>query len=339
MQAATPCDTSGMWMDVFCCPLCHGDLSVLGTAGANDTSLQCMQCNVAYPGIAGSFDFAVARGERVQEQQFYQKAYRSRLSDFNTEFDPTLLARRWEDPYSPEGKLILKRMGDLDDRLVLCLGNGASTKELHFLSLGAKVIISDLSMSGVLAARSEYSLGTRADRAAFHAMDAYHIPLKDASVDVVYGYEFVHHLADLHTFFREVSRVLKPGGLCVFFDNAYSPIYQSAKRTLLWPLMRLSHFLYKRSPEDIRATYAGGYRETSLMGIATQHGFSDAFFDRLMFFQYLAQRGVGCLFGWDLPKGLYRSASATGRWLDRFLTDHSALLQKSRITMVWGFHR
>ena len=55
---------------------------------------------------------------------------------------------------------------------MLCLGNGASTKEFHFLTLGVKLILSDLSMAEVLAAMSTYDLGELAYRAAFHAMDA-----------------------------------------------------------------------------------------------------------------------------------------------------------------------
>jgi ubiquinone/menaquinone biosynthesis C-methylase UbiE len=246
-------------------------------------------------------------------------------------------ARRWADPHWPEGRLILNRLGDLNGKVVLCLGNGDSVKELHFLTLGAKLICSDLSMAAVLSIKAKYDLGKLACHAAFHAMDACRIAVKDHSVDVVYGYEFVHHLPDLDVFLQEIRRVLKPGGLCIFFDNAYSPIWQTAKKTFLWPLMRLSHLLYRRSPEDIRATHAGGYSERLLQDLGARHGFREASFERVMFFQYLFTIGVGSLLGWKLPPICYRIPNAIGRLLDRLLTDRLDFLRRSRIGLVWGF--
>lgn len=192
-------------------------------------------------------------------------------------------------------------------------------------------------MSGVLAAKSRYNLGALACHAAFHAMDACKIPLRDHSIDVVYGYQFVHHLPNLDAFFHEAHRVLKPGGLCVFYDNAYSPIWQIAKRTSLWPLMRLSHLLYRRSPEDVRATNAGGYKERFLQDLAARHCFTEVFFEPVMFFQYLLTSSIGSIFGWKLPPVFYRILGTIGRSMDRLLTDRLGFLRRNRIGLVWGF--
>jgi len=329
-------DNPRIWNDILCCPRCHGVLELVAN-GSDRQSLRCCDCKTSFPGVAGSFDLTIPKGERELERQHYDRMYLLRSASFCCDFDSEYLSRRWEDAHWPECRVILGRVGDLNGKTVLCLGNGASTKELHFLTLGARLVCSDLSMSGVLAAKSKYNLGTSACRAAFHAIDAYNIPLKDRSVDVVYGYEFVHHLSDLHAFFDEVRRVLKPGGLCIFFDCAYSPIWQGGKRTFLWPLMKLSHMLHTRSPEDIRATYAGGYEECFLQDLAARHGFDKGFFDRVMFFQYLCKNSVGSLFGWKLPPVCYRIPSAIGRFMDRLLTDRFDFLRRSRIGLVWGF--
>lgn len=338
MSKVQDCDATNLWSDVLCCPRCHESLEFVLDNLPNEQHLRCGTCKTKFPGFAGSFDLTfIDEVKRKQERQHYQQKYLSRSDSISLHFDSELWAHRWNDLHWPEGRLILKLLQDLKGKVVLCLGNGKSLKELYFLTLGANLICSDLSLSGVLAAKSKYNLGELAGRVAFHAIDACRIAAKDCSIDVVYGYEFVHHLSDLDGFLREVHRVLKPGGLCIFFDSAYSPIWQTAKKTVLWPLMRLSHLLHKRSPEDVRATSAGGYKESFLQDLATKHGFHEAFFDRVMFFQYLFINGIGSLLGWNLPPVCYRLPGTIGRSMDRLLTDHFDFLRRNKIGLVWGF--
>jgi len=331
---------SEIWTDILCCPICHERLDFMANQEERGAQLsRCSNCATEFPGIGGSFDFVITGKEEELERDYYQEAYLSRMVSKVTNFDPEYWSRRWADPHWPEGSLILNQIGDMKDKVILCLGNGPSTKELYFLYRGARVICSDLSMSGVLAAKSKYDLGELASCAAFHAMDACRTSVKDQSVDVVYGYEFVHHLDDLDMFFQEVYRVLKPGGMCIFFDCAYSNLYQGAKNKLLWPLMKLSHMLHKRSPEDLRASNIGGYKELSLQEIGKRHGFDRFFFERVMFFQYLAIRGIGAIFGWRLPQLCYRFPGLVGRILDRIITDRLELFRRNRIGLVWAFHK
>jgi SAM-dependent methyltransferase len=325
------------WVDMLSCPHCHVVLESTVHGSPGERSLTCGNCRSTFTGILDSFDFTTHSSERDLERRYYEHVYSSRSCPRRKEFDPQYWSRRWADAHWPEFRLILDRLGDLSGKVVLCLGNGDSLKELYFLSLGARVIFSDLSMSGILSVRSKYDLGVLSGRAAFHAVDAYRIPFRDHSIDVVYGYEFVHHLADLDTFFHEVHRVLRPGGLCLFFDSGYSSIWQGAKRTFLWPLRQLSRSLYRRSPEDLRASDVGGYSESFLGDLASKHGFSASSFDRVMFFQYLGKRVIGTLFGWRLPPACYRIPSAIGRYMDRLLTDRLHFLQRNRIGLVFVF--
>jgi SAM-dependent methyltransferase len=46
--------------------------------------------------------------------------------------------------------------------------------------------------------------------------DAEHLPLEDASFDLVFGHAVLHHLPDLPQAFSEFHRVLRPGGTLVF---------------------------------------------------------------------------------------------------------------------------
>ena len=333
----TNCDTTKIWTDILCCPGCHGPLESKAHDLPDSPCLRCSKCKAKFHGVADSFDLTITEAEGERERDYYQKRYSSHLASRTADFDPERWSRRWADPGRPECRRILDKLGDLNGKVVVCLGNGGSTKEFHFLTLGARLICSDLSMSGVLAAKSKCNLRELASRAAFYAMDACKLPLKNQSADVVYGYEFVHHLPDLDAFFREVHRVLKPGGLCVFFDAAYSPIWQAAKKTVFWPVKQVSYLCRRRSPEDVRASNEGGYKQCLLEDLGARHGFSQGFYEPVMFFQHLSRQAVGSLLGWKLPPVCYRIPSTVGRVMDRILTERLDFLRRSKTQLVWGF--
>jgi SAM-dependent methyltransferase len=52
--------------------------------------------------------------------------------------------------------------------------------------------------------------------------DARYAPFADGTFDVVMFKEFVHHVADFESLFREAARVLRPGGLIAFMEPTMS---------------------------------------------------------------------------------------------------------------------
>ncbi len=55
--------------------------------------------------------------------------------------------------------------------------------------------------------------------------DACHLPFKNSSFDGVFGVSIIHHIPDRVKAFREVARVLKPGGWFAFCEpNALNPL-------------------------------------------------------------------------------------------------------------------
>ena len=313
------------------CPGCRGAL-----ARASEEA-RCAGCGAVYRGVDGAYDFAASGAARPDEREHYEHKYAARQRDTPAPYDAAAWARRWHDPHWPEGQVILRRIGDCRGRVILTLGNGASVKELFFAERGATLLHSDLSLSGPLAAKRAFAHSASVERVAFHAMDAYRLPLPDASVDVVYGFEFVHHLPDVGAFFDEARRVLTPGGACLFFDHGYSPLWQGLKMSILRPVMKAAHWLHGISPEDRRATYAGGYREADMSALAAAHGFTGAWFERTTLFQYVLVNGIGKLLGWERPMWCYRVPGRIGRTLDGLLTDRIGPLKRSRVEMVWGF--
>jgi SAM-dependent methyltransferase len=60
-------------------------------------------------------------------------------------------------------------------------------------------------------------------------VDARYAPFADGSFDVVFLKEFVHHVADYQSLFREANRVLRAGGLLAFQEptmNLFQRVYQ-----------------------------------------------------------------------------------------------------------------
>jgi hypothetical protein len=134
------------------------------------------------------------------------------------------------------------------------------------------------------------------------------------------------------TFFAEVRRVVKPGGICRFGDTAVSPLWQTAKRTLLHPLQVWSHRKWPVSSEDVLATQKGGFTEGEMEAIRKKVGFGSLYFRRIGFFDYLLWRArVEFSAGWLLT--LRPIALASDRWLAM----HTRFIQRQGITLVVGY--
>lgn len=301
---------------------------------------RCAHCGRSMPHSGGVPDFAAAAGERASERDFYEGEYAEgdRAPDLHpSTVRPEDLEPGWHSAYNPENREVLARVGDVQGKVVVALGNGGSTKELFLLTRRPRaLVVSDLSPSGLAYTRARVDASGYRDALYWAAIDAFALPFPDATVDVVYGYAFVHHLDDVPRFLREVARVLRPGGRAVFLDDAYSPIWQGAKRTVLRPLMRWSHRRQPISAEDERFTLAGGFRPAELAREIEALG-GRPFFVRSGFVHYLWTRGWERLASRDLAR------RATGEGvtvplarLDRRLARVPGV-RDNLIRLVWGW--
>jgi SAM-dependent methyltransferase len=314
----------------FRCPVCRSSIEVDDDA----TRLQCGNCGFAAHADDGVLDL-VREDRRGPERSFYDGYYERAALERPPPIEA--LAKTWTDRDAPwEMQLVWESLGDLRDETVVLLGNGESAAELFMLTRKPRLLIySDLSPVGLrkLRAHVEPGLGSSL---VFAAIDALDLPLKDESVDVVYGFAFAHHLPDIEAFVVEVARVLRPGGRCVFMDNAYSPVWQHLKLGWLRPLMRLSHRREPRSPEDIRDTLMGGFREDQLEALIRAAGGVPAF-ERVGLLYYVWKRASVALFPEVfrvLPRHdlVSRACMAADRFLCRFKR-----ARRNMIRLVWGF--
>jgi SAM-dependent methyltransferase len=292
---------------------------------------------MAFPTQDGVTDLATGTNQAA-ERQHYDSIYREpAASTPNHRPQPEDLEAIWGDATEPVMHLVWEGLGSLAGKDVLLLGNGNSVKEMHFLvQLPNMLVVSDLAPAGLRGLREGVDLSAYGDRVAFAAIDAMRIPFADASFDLVYAYDCVHHFPDLDRFLQEAARVLRPGGRGVFRDDAYAPLWQVAKETVLRPLAARSRRQNLISPEDRIATERGGFREDDLRRRIEAIG-GTAWSERTDLTYQLWRRGGYKLLPNSLRplvrnRGMARALITLDRALARF-----GWARGNMLLLVWGF--
>lgn len=145
----------------------------------------------------------------------------------------TLLQLVWGEGFMSPGGAELARETlaglDLRDKLVIDIGCGIGGGSLLLAGeMGARVIGLDIEAPLIERARRAAEKAGLADRIEFRLTKPGPLPLGDASVDVVYSSGVFTQIADKSGMFRDVYRVLKPGGLFVSYDWMRGPEPYSA---------------------------------------------------------------------------------------------------------------
>lgn len=120
------------------------------------------------------------------------------------------------------------------DSLELCCGNGFlffSFREIFEFDDSARFI--DLSRPQLDAFRRRCDEANIPQPQIIEG-DIGQLPFADASLSLVYGNSFLHHLPDVGLYLREVRRVLRPGGQFIAFHepNRSAPFLESFPRSL-----------------------------------------------------------------------------------------------------------
>ena len=295
--------------------------------------------DIAYVSYNGSYDFVRSKNNCAKEKEHYNRKYKHSIPEKKLGLKD--ICEQWYDKSLPHNLILLNSLGDLSGKRILLLGNGTSSKELYFLHQGANIVYTDISIDAALFMKNLFSYSELRESGyvniEFHAVDALHLPFPDASFDIIYGYAFVHHIEDLDQLFSEVSRCLKQDGICRFFDDADSPIWQLMKNTLLRPLQLYSHRKTGISPADLRATQKGGYRKDEIIQLRQKFGFKKSIYKRVSFFNRLFNRGIMKLLGGN--DYLIRKGTPIVLCIDNYLAQKSSLMRRNLIYLVWGFDK
>ena len=289
----------------------------------SDGNLFCLEDNRrdVYNCYDGCYDFALTNQNVGETRGVYDEFY---AREDTTRLTLADVVEPWQDETLPWRRTMLKSLGPLSNREVLLLGNGESYKEFYFLHLGARIVFTDLS---VVAARRAQSVFRRSelfeicrDHIEFHAVDAMHLPFPDESFDVIYGSKFVGFLNNPSDFFSEVSRCLKPKGICRFSDDAYSPAWDAMRRKLWLPIK--ARFLWKSMSHLDRVRSGSspygdfGFKEESLTPFIEQFEFIRLVFIREFFFLRAAQLFCGKLVRWDPEAATIRQTAISRHEMD-----------------------
>jgi SAM-dependent methyltransferase len=319
----------------FRCRVCDGEIRL----DADSETTSCPSCSAPVPTTDGILDFVT--GDRTAgERAYYDAHYAARRQTAPETLDLLALRSAWQGKDAPpERRAARRRLGSLAGKRVLLLGNGESTAELYLLTgEPSDLVYSDLSPFALRNIRDRFAFDGTRRNLVFAAIDAYDMPFFDESIDLIWGFAFVHHLRDVDMFLAECARVLRPGGRSVFMDDGYSPFWQWLKLGALRPLMRVSHRRDPRSPEDVQVTVRGGFREVELAEMIRALG-CRPWFERQGFLHYLWQRATVSLFPSELA-WLARRRSI-GRALIH-VDEALARLPPVRgnlVRLIWGFDR
>tara|TARA_B100000700_G_scaffold320086_1_gene416657 strand:- start:538 stop:1422 length:885 start_codon:yes stop_codon:yes gene_type:complete len=229
---------------------------------------------------------------------------------------------------------------DFKDSTILSLGSGISEKELYFLHLGAKLIYTDLSHNAVSYIKKKVDLEIYEGKVAFHSMDAENIAIEDNSVDFVIGTAFVHHIDDINPLFLEINRVLKKGGLCFFYDFAYSRLWQKLKFTMLRPLVYATHKRSGISPQDTKATHRGGYKKSEILKIKETFSFDKHIYHRSGFFTNLFERFILKIIKYTPASyKLLLFLIPILNIIDKYLSKNLSFFRNNTLDLFWGFQK
>jgi SAM-dependent methyltransferase len=143
----------------------------------------------------------------------HQPQFADLVRDAYFDLDPVIAARRFA--ASGEFAETLKIAGNRARRTVLDIGAGRGIASYAFAQAGAKHVWAlepDFSEIVGLGALLQVI-----DQHAIVPFAAYaeHLPLPDASCDLVYARQVLHHIPDLRAAMHEVARVLKCGGMLI----------------------------------------------------------------------------------------------------------------------------
>lgn len=126
-------------------------------------------------------------------------------------------------------------LGDLRGRQVLEYGCGLGEISTLLAKSGAKVTTFDLSSKSVNTCRRRARLNHVDNQIRLAVATGENLPYADESFEVIFGKAILHHL-DADIGWREISRVLKPGGMAVFVEPmGMNPILNFARDHVPYP--------------------------------------------------------------------------------------------------------
>jgi ubiquinone biosynthesis O-methyltransferase len=149
-----------------------------------------------------------------------------------------------------ESQLILELVGDVTGRRVLDVGCGDGEFAMQLAGRGAIVTGIDASAAMIEAANERAK--QQKVNVSFHVADVEHLPIPDGQFDIVTAVTILCFLDDPRPVFREVARVLRPGGLFVIGELGRWSTWAAVRRVRAWLGSRLWRGARFRTANELR---------------------------------------------------------------------------------------
>jgi ubiquinone biosynthesis O-methyltransferase len=131
-----------------------------------------------------------------------------------------------------ERSLIFELLGNIAGKQLLDVGCGDGDLARELARRGALVTGVDASAEMIAAARANPANGGLP--IAYEVAEASHMPFPEASFDVVVAMTILCFVGDARPFFREIARVLRPGGRLVIGELGRRSTWAAERRVRAW---------------------------------------------------------------------------------------------------------
>jgi ubiquinone/menaquinone biosynthesis C-methylase UbiE len=146
------------------------------------------------------------------------------------------------------------RFPDYAGRRVLEVGTGHGTDLIQFGKAGAECFGVDITDRHLELTRRNFEL--RGLGVTLRKCDATRIDFPDRSFDVVYSFGVCHHIPEVDQVFREIKRVLRPGGECLITVYSFYSAFFLFSKLLRHGVLRGG--LFKLGYAGLKATVESG---------------------------------------------------------------------------------
>jgi phosphoethanolamine N-methyltransferase len=188
----------------------------------------------------------------------------------------TMLQLIWGDGFlSPGGPQAVRDIVagiDLDGMRVLDIGCGLGGLDQVLAGLGrCRVIGIDVAQPLVARAQTRIQAAGHGGRIEFRRVEPGPLPFADGSFDLVFGKDSWLHVEDKDSFFREIFRVLRPGGLLAAGDWMKASGPHSPDMLYFFKMEGLTYFLIPLA-DYTRKLRQAGFAEVRTLDITERYG-------------------------------------------------------------------
>jgi len=201
--------SSGMFTEYQCIQCRRRD-----TLEQFNTTINCRGCGASYSFVEQAIP--VFLDSTSTRQNYYSSTFGAEAENY----DDTVAVEEGHSAWVLNRLLELEpRVKTFSNRVVLEIGAGTGllTRSLACETLFSfrKLYVSDLSVEMLRVNWRNRSEIEKTKRVQFAVCNVLKMPFDDESIDVVIGFDALHHVLNYPEGVREIARVLAPGGVCI----------------------------------------------------------------------------------------------------------------------------